>query len=739
MCYSAAMRRPIALAAGALTLAAVALCFVPLFDVLGYEFALALGVVAAVTAPLLGLALGRATPSGPAGLARALCASSLVLLPALVVIGLNALRVQNCNPRLGLAFFVLMPAPTALYGATLGVLVARLFPGAGRAARGVAIALVIVGPLAATLWTLYTQPPIFAFDHLWGWFAGALYDEVVTPDARLVVFRVGTVGRILLAAWLLRLADRGVRKATLVAAAVAALAVAAAFELEVGPRVGFRVTRAELRKVLPDTVERDGVVVHLPPGLEPERRQAIADDHAFRLGQLREKLGVTELPVVHSYVYSSAAEKARLMGGRDVMMAKPWLFEIHVHNPVAPHPVVAHELAHVVAASFAPPPLRVTSRKGVLVDMGLVEGLAEAVTPPRGDFDLDTFARALRALGLAPDMRRILGGAGFWTSAPGRAYTVAGSFVRWLLHTRGPAPLRAAYAHSDFEAAYGEPLDTLVSAWERWIDALPLSPTERAVAQDHFRTPSIFARVCAHEISTLRDEAQRSPPPRALDLYRRIAVFLGESPAARFDVALALDRAGHAREFTETARALLTEGELTPGQRGRLLEASGNVAWAAGDAATARARFEEVRALDLGAASTRLQWVRLWALGLPPGASATLRDFLTQKLPTVAGTLAVAELREVVPGDKTVPYLVARQLQLAGACALALPWLERAGPHPFAPIEAERLRLWAQCQTDKGDLAAAEAGWLRYADVAPSSGEAARARDAAERAAWRMR
>ena len=65
------------------------------------------------------------------------------------------------------------------------------------------------------------------------------------------------------------------------------------------------------------------------------------------------------------------------MGGRTTMVAKPWLHEIHIHPAHSPHPVLAHELAHVVAAPFGAPPLQLSARHGLLVNMGLVEGLAE--------------------------------------------------------------------------------------------------------------------------------------------------------------------------------------------------------------------------------------------------------------------------------------------------------------------------------------------------------------------------
>ena len=59
------------------------------------------------------------------------------------------------------------------------------------------------GALGTTLWRLYAQPPLFAYDHLWGYFAGPLYDELVQVSGPLLAFRASTLARIaLLAGWL---------------------------------------------------------------------------------------------------------------------------------------------------------------------------------------------------------------------------------------------------------------------------------------------------------------------------------------------------------------------------------------------------------------------------------------------------------------------------------------------------------------------------------------------------------
>lgn len=715
---------------------AAVLCFVPLFDVLGYESSFALGLTSALTGMVIGLGVGKMAKHGTTALGNALFASITHLLPALALLTANAARVRNCDYVEGLGFFLLLPVMSAAYAATLGVLVSRAL-GSTTRARRVAVMLLLAAPLVSSLWHLYWHPPIYVYDHLWGYFAGSLYDEGITIDARLLAFRGGTLLRILgvaLVLWVWR--QHRARSLTPVLAAAMAIAATVGYDAELGPRLGYSVDRGDIERELSAVVERPGLVIHLPPELSPERQQAIADDHAFRLAQLERVLDVDPPWPIHSYVYRDAGHKARLMGGHNTMLAKPWLHEIHIHGTYVPHDVVAHELAHAVAADFADGPLRVSASWGVLVNMGLVEGLAEAVTVERGTYDVHTWARALRELGHAPDLRQVASSTGFWTHAAGRAYAVSGSFVRFLLDAHGPSALKRAYAHGDFEGAYGKSLDELVGEWEHFIDGLALSPREKRLAEDQFRTPSIFARTCAHEVAQLRARAAAASPLEAVAIHRQICAHLDDAPHARFDLAMAMRRAGDIEGFLAESKALLDGPGLTQVRRTRLRDVRGEIFWQRGELEAAQATFAEVAADDAGLDTERLQWVRLWALSKPPELRDAVRQLLGHELPPIAAVLVLDELARSYPEEKTLPYLIARQLIRADAHDRAVGYLERAAGHPFAPIEAERLRLCAEAYWRSGNRAAARAAYEELVGKAETSGERARAADWIARLDW---
>ena len=723
------------------TLLAAILCFVPLFDLLAYEFCLATAALAAITSMVVGLGAARGVAQGRVCIARAVAATLLHLLPGLALISVNALRVRNCDYSEGLLFFMLLPVLSAIYGALLGALVGRMGSTWGTARRAALAVFLVLTPLAWSLWDLFWQPPIFVFDHLWGYFAGSLYDESIIAEPRLWYLRLGTCLRIFMLATAILAWDQ--RRAwgwtRFWAWCVFSLAIVVGYDTTVGPWSGFRMDRATIQRALPVEVRRPNLVIHLPEGTSTEQQQAIGDDHLFRLEALVDALHVPPTRPIHSYVYANPDQKAYLMGGRNTMIAKPWLHEIHVHGAYVPHPVMPHELAHAVAAEFGSTLLKVSARHELLVNMGWVEGFATAFTPDQDELDLHHWAKAMMELKLAPDVRAIVGPTGFWGQAPRRAYTVAGSFVRYLLTTHGAEALKAAYPAGDFSGAYHQDLDALVHGWEAFLGGIKVSERERHIAAERFRAPSIFMRPCAHEIAQLTDAARRADSATAVLLQKQICVHLDNAPTARLELAQAQLRAQDTIGFLALAQELLASHELNAVQRADLHLTRALVQFEANHVEEARADAEAVLASHTSIGVERLSWAYAWGMGLAPEQSGTALKFLANKMHPVTAALWLETTSSEFDEDKTYPYLMGRLLTRIESWEEALVYLQRARVHPFAPIEAERLRLEADSLWHLGRWKAANDAYRTYIKSALTSGESEQARDWLRRIAWQRK
>ncbi|MES1209467.1 MAG: hypothetical protein ABUS79_26310, partial [Pseudomonadota bacterium] len=690
----------------ALTVLASILDFLPLTDVLGYDFSFVLGFGAALAGVDIGhgallqarAALGR-TPAGT-DLARVFGqaagrAAAILFLPLLLSLA-NAARVRNCSFGAGLAFFALLPVATALYAATAGVLAGLATP-LPRRGRVLAFAL----PVVSLLWTLlrlYRDPPVFAYDPFGGYFPGPIYDEALRPPLPLLLFRVANVvwaaTAIVLA---LAVAGRGrdPRRFSRPALVAAFPLLAGSVALyAVGGRLGYHVTRADLGRVLDQTLTSDHFVVHYAPGNRTRTDLALErEDLEFRYSQLRQTLEVKPDGPITVWDFPDADTKKALVGAGHTLYARPWTREIFVQGEGFPSTRLRHEMAHVFAAAFGDPFFGVSLAwrwapvPHPVLAVGMIEGLAEAADAdaPDGDATIHQEAAAMQAAGLAPPLAHVVG-AGFSAESGARAYTLAGSFAAYLLQTRGAEKLRALYKSAgNFSDVYRLPLADLEHEWRRFLAAQPLNKQQRAQATERFRRPAIFARVCARELAARVAEARAEllfEPDKAARLFESTCADDPAEPLYRLGLARAQLAGGALTAARATLANLSLDASLTEPLQAEVESLAASLDFATRDFAAAQQH--QRRALQLAStdADRRLATAKLAGLS-DANARATLGRALYGDLPIdgapdrVLTFFLLTEYARLFPGDRLGPYLVGRQL-LSRDPARALPQLARA-------------------------------------------------------------
>lgn len=703
---------------------AVALCFVPLFDSLGFERAFVTGLLSAFTSPAVAFAMMRRARlrggADPVHLARrALALNLALLLPSVFAGWLVEAFTQSCDQQAGLLFMLLVAGGNVAFGSVLGLLVGALTP-----RSGVALALMATthaGFLAVTLSGLYTDPQIFAYCTPLGFWPGSLYDEELTVTPALWAFRGYTLlftGALLaaLSAFTNKRSLRlGGRLGGLPLLMALLLTAATLSVYRSGRELGFRLDESSVQEALSLRLETEHFIIYAAPSLQRAQAERLKADHELRWAQLDRFFGSHPEGKITSYVYANVADKARLMGAGRTQIARPWANQIHIHGFSVPHRVLKHELAHIFAGSLAKQPFRVPTSAGVFVNIGVVEGIAVAADWPAHELTVHGWTRAMRSLGLAPDMRKILSPMGFWSVSSGQAYTVAGSFVRYLVETEGMERFAHLYADNDFHAAYGKDLDQLVTEWERFIDALPLPKGELIIAEHRFKRPSIFQKVCAHQAANLAQRGQQRL--RGGDLQgglrdlEALAAYSPNDPEPWVIMAQALARQGELEQAqTRITRALQMTG-ATQKSTGRAREAEGGILWRLGETTTASAAFSEVLSLHLSTPSDRLQTARLHALSRPPEAQSVLRDYLLSDLPFTKALVLLGKLSRSYPHDGLLLYLYGRALEQAQAhpdAAVVLHQaLQKGLPSEALRAEAEltlgRNLLWAGSSSAAAD------------------------------------
>ncbi len=734
---SGLLRRPAVLATVLLLAGGgSALVLLPLFGVPGFELSLALsiavgllggsvGIAAAAqerrilldSAPSLQGAVRPSTPGNAVGqaLGAALLLNAAVLAPPFLVATVFAWLRTACDPFALVGFFPMLTLPSAALASSAGVLCGF---GASRPRRSAGLyALLVLLSAIPTVWPIVAGPQVFAFNHFLGHVPGPLYDEALAVSSALGWFRLETLlwATVLagLASALLDIGTGRLRRANprrgVLAALLLPLAAIAFMEVR-GPSLGLRMTDAWLSQEVGGLRETEHFALHYWRGKPREDVDRFARDLEFRWAQTQRFLGVAPTERIHVWLYRDEHEKQRLVGAGRTQFAKPWRHELHIQDRPFPHSVLHHELAHVMAAPAGSGPFRVTTRLGLWPLMGVIEGLAVAADGPvQGDLTLHQWAAGMRRQKLAPDMRKLMGPEGFYQSAPARAYTVAGSFLRYLADTYGAARLRTLYAHADFEAAYDRPLGELVTEWEHYVDALPLDEAAVARAFARFRTGSLFTRACAREVARLSEAARQSlasAPDDALERYRRAAELQPGEPSFRLGEAAALSQL---ERYEDAAAVLAAVAEQVKGQavlEAEVAMARADVALRQGQPGEARRFLDTVLAKDAGPELTRTAEVKLAAM------ESTARqgpiDAYFRATQEEVRLLLLARALTAVPSDPYLNYLLGRRLQQVGSPSLATGYLQQALAADNLPeaLRREALRMRVESAYLSGDCGA---------------------------------
>lgn len=727
-----------------LALAALAMALTPLLALLGFESSLVLALLVSFASAHLGAdrvwrARSAASPADgdladarPARavarlFASAWCSGLLLLALPLVILFANALRVKNCSLAAGFAWYALLPVLSAATGSAVGVAAGLAVQRriAGSALSG----SVVLGSIAWGAARFYTAPPVFGFDPFVAYFPGSLYDEELPVSAALLAARglhlLGALAALTLAAALLdgrrlRLRLRPRAPGLAVAGALLALAWGIARD-HLQPLIA--PDARSLAATLGARIETAHVTLHYSPaGPWARDIDLVAEDAEFRLSQVTAAFGVPPTGRIEAYLFDSAEHKRTYLGASHTQVAKPWRREIYLQHDAWPHPVIKHELAHAVAGAFGDSIFHV-SRRGLHINVALIEGAAVAADARLERVDLDQQVKIMRALGNQPPLDGIMG-PGFLAYPSARAYTVAGSFCRFLLERRGRARFRDLYrSGGDFPAAYGASFTSLGEEWSRRIDATPLSERDQSLARERLARPGVFHKVCAHELAVRREEARdlaaRGQHDGALARLASVCQDDPDDPEHTADLMDALLVARREPDATATAERLLAHPKASDGQKARALSLLGDQRLRRRDRSAADL-YRRALALPLDEGQARQLRARLLATLDSPAGSALGRYLVGDAPGPRNGALDLLQAQRVIdaaPDRGLGHYLIGRQLAAYDRPAEARAALARARelglPDDGFTLEARRLEAIAAFR--EGDRAGAKA---IFADLA---------------------
>lgn len=617
--------------------------FLPLFGGPGYEHSLATGLIVPSVAAIAvaldtakhGDAKGANARTPLESLARGVTLGLVLAALSLLTALLHAARIGICELWGALLYFAETAGFGSVMGGAWGAVVGEALAATVRRGRIVkprrravlAVTLALAGPIvsaAVSVGRFVASPMIFAYDPFVGFFSGTLYDTVIDAGTPMLTYRAGSLATLaalaLLASVLERRDDRPFglvldlrTRATRARASLGVVAMLTSGGLIVaGSKLGHFSTPASIAKDLGAEKHGARCDVVYPSTTREQEANLLVKDCEEQVAAVEKRLGARGPERIRAFFFRDAEDKKRLMGAAHTYIAKPWREEVYLQLGGYPHPVLGHELAHVIAGSFGRGPFRIAGDAGGLIpNPGLIEGVAVAASPDDEDLTDAQWARAMKQIGILPDMRSIFS-LEFLGGASSKSYTLAGAFITWLGETRGFDVVRAWYGGADITALTKLEWPALHAAFEQYLTTVPLPDEAESFARAKFARPGIFGRKCPHVVDALRHEADVCRDTQryaeAIRLYDEAIAKDAHDFASKKEVATVERRHGDREKGRAALEALATadEKKVPRTYKDRAEEALADAQFVDGDHEGAAARYDALakRTVDEDAART---------------------------------------------------------------------------------------------------------------------------------------
>lgn len=658
--------------------------------------------------------------------------SSIGMLVAYYVLGLK------CGFEDGLKFFVALPILSSVVSAAFGSLCGVLFD------RLTGTILAFFGIL---FWILITAlvtllgTGTYAFNPFFGYFPGPLYDEAVTLPKSFWLYRAFNV---LYAAGFLGIAQRvwhgkfissEEKRHVLSNWSIVLGILAGVISVAAGGLLGFRPSLAKIKRELSATLPfAYGNIYYKPSNRYVQLADLLKDDleyQAYKVSQL-----LQEHPLnFDCYLYGSQSQKKRLIGAGRTLYVDISGANVHLNPFTYPHPLLKHEIAHIMTKSFGLKPF------GFSLRPGLVEGVAVAIEGYRDEFSVHEWAKALVELKLAKTPSSLMD-VGFWRESQSRSYIVAGSFVAYLKDKYGISKLKFAYPFGDLKSTYHKDLKELEADWIEFLKDSVKSPKyliERAKVR--FEKPSMFERTCVRELARVKEEASRlaSTNPYKAALLLKKAHEISNDDYLLVEAAELLMLSDNLHQAKDVLVKTLEQGKLLVEQKARGKILLGDIFALLGEYSQANSAYREI--LDLAVdpdikASAQLK------LGLSSSSTALISAIRSSRFDELAEVPSLIDVSK--SSSSAAPYaayLVGRWYIEQGEIDKALKALSKAANEiPVRNFELwwKAQRLYGLCLYLKNNLSQAENAFRKLALHARYSGEQMEAQDLLDRVEWKQ-
>ncbi len=734
--------KPFLVVAAILFVEAVICTQIPLLNYLGYEFSFLNALIAGFLCGLFAIALWRnRVPSCEAHfwnyVRTTLSASCLVILIPFFIITANAVFVKNCSFTQGFRLYVLYVVPSIVFCVSLGALSSAV----ARTYKNTLFVILFLAILAHIPYVTLTRPQIFAFNPIVGYFPGFTYDETLSGEIRLLIYRVSTIAAsffiFTMSAVVLRLQTKDSRasdadKYTVRYAGIFVVSLVVCAGLyHISDSLGLSSSAPYITNQLGGLrYTTHFKIVYPKTSVVPSKLREIVMLHEYLFDQLSEEWQVSPRRQITVFIYDSPQQKERLIGAAETDFTKPWLRQVNI-NLRDVNGALKHELVHVMLAERGIPFLQVAPNSG------LIEGAAVASERFEYDESLHKLAAEILALGIRPDIAEMFSVSGFFKSYSGVSYVLAGSFCRYLIDRYGVDKFKELYRSGRFDPLYRKNLNTLILEWKTIIHSINVTSANLEKAAYLFKRSPLFGKDCARVIANLnsntRELIARKNYPVALASADR-SITLSKNADAVYQRNIALFRMGKYDQVIDFAQEVLADSTICTSLL-PLRMILGDSYWALNKFDQASHQYSIVLDDSLSASVDETAAARLEILSDNTSRMA-FKPYVLEDMNDSARLTFLESLKEVPSLDPLARYLLGREYSLKGNDLRLVQELRVLAPMDSPILEYLRNRRIATAMYNLGNFERAKMYSWRALNYASNDAQSYQLEDFLHRCEW---
>lgn len=420
-----------------------------------------------------------------------------LLLPAVLGIG-NSLLFVDCPFCDGILFYLIITVPAMVVACAAALFSFYL---SNKYAYVIFLLSVLFFTVVSVL-DIYLFPQVFVYNPVIGYLPGVIYDEVISIDETLLLYRL----IILLTSALFI----GVISARLKANKGAKWKPVLLFLLMfissyiVYPFFGFINPYYTLREGLPVHYESEHFLFYFPANTTIEEKGYFELLHEYYYRELSDFFETSPDEKTEVFVFRDADQKEALYGARSVDMARLWDNAVFLTID-SYYGTIKHELAHIFSAGFGEGPFAGPD----MLNPAMLEGLAVAASPFYGEYPVRYLSAAARKFGTYVPLERLFSGLHFFGSVSSVSYVQSGAFIEFLIERYGIEKMKLLYCDIDFQKYYGQDINALEGEFTAYLDSIPVNDRDSVLVNHYFEGSPLIEKSCPRYTASIKKEAYK--------------------------------------------------------------------------------------------------------------------------------------------------------------------------------------------------------------------------------------